>query len=175
VGLLAPLGIRLLATRDYAAAAAPAVWLGFAAAAQGAYYVAGLGVNLSRRNELLVWSALGAALFAALGNLLLVPRLGAEGAAMATFAGYAVSAVLTYAISQRVYPLPYRGARLAALFAAAVVMGVLTARLAPDGVAGWFARGGAVGLFALMAWKSDVWKDRGAIRHRPAAPASDRT
>ena len=175
VGLLAPLGIRLLATRDYAAAAAPALWLGFAAAAQGAYYVVGLGVNLSRRNELLVWSALGAALFAALGNLLLVPRLGAEGAAIATFAGYAVSAVLTYAISQRVYPLPYRGARLAALFAAAVVMGVLTARLAPDGVAGWLGRGGAVAAFALLAWKSDVWKDRGAIRHRPAAPASDRT
>jgi O-antigen/teichoic acid export membrane protein len=173
VGLLAPLGIRLLATRDYAAAAAPAVWLGFAAAAQGAYYVAGLGVNLSRRNELLVWSALGAALFAALGNLLLVPRLGAEGAAIATFAGYAVSAVLTYAISQRVYPLPYRGARLAALFAVAVGLGALAARLAPDGVAGWLGRGGAVAAFALLAWKSDVWKDRGAIRHRPATPGPE--
>jgi len=173
VGLLAPLGIRLLATRDYAAAAAPALWLGFAAAAQGAYYVVGLGVNLSRRNELLVWSALGAALLAAMGNLLLVPRLGAEGAAMATFAGYAVSAVLTYAISQRVYPLPYRGARLAALFAVAVGLGALAARLAPDGVAGWLGRGGAVAAFALLAWKSDVWKDRGAIRHRPAAPGPE--
>jgi len=170
VGLLAPLGIRLLATRDYATAAAPALWLGFAAAAQGAYYVVGLGVNLSRRNELLVWAALGAALLAALGNLLLVPRLGAEGAAIATFAGYATSAVLTYVISQRVYPLPYRGARLAALFAAAVVLGALAARLAPGGVAGWLGRAAAVAAFALLAWKSDVWKDRGAIRHRPATP-----
>jgi hypothetical protein len=28
-------------------------------------------------------------------------------------------------------------------------------------------------VFALLAWKSDVWKDRGAIRHRPAAPGSE--
>src|SRR5206468_3965370 len=56
VGLLAPLGIRLLATRDYAAAARPALWLSFAAAAQGAYYVTGLGVNLERRTLLLVWA-----------------------------------------------------------------------------------------------------------------------
>jgi len=173
VGLLAPLGIRLLATRDYAAAARPAVWLGFAAVAQGAYYVVGLGVNLSRRNELLMWSALGSALFAAVGNLVLVPRLGAEGAAMATFSGYAVSAVITYVIAQRVHPVPYRGARLAALFAAGVALGALASRLATAGGAvsmGLAGRAGAIAAFALLAWKSDVWKDRGAIRHRPVTP-----
>ena len=173
VGLLAPLGIRLLATRAYAASARPAVWLGFAAVAQGAYYVVGLGVNLSRRNELLIWSALGSALFAAVGNLVLVPRLGAEGAAMATFAGYAVSAALTYAIAQRVHPLPYRGARLAALFAVGVALGAVAVRLFPGGVAGWLGRAGAIAAFALLAWKSDVWKDRGAIRHRPVTPGSE--
>ncbi len=116
-GLLAPLGIQLLATRAYAAASRPALWLGFAAVAQGAYYVSALGISLSLRNALLGFSAGGAALLAAVANVLLVPRLGAEGAAMATFGGYATSAVLTYAIAQRVHPLPYRGPRLAALFA----------------------------------------------------------
>ena len=169
VGLLAPLGIRLLATRDYAPAARPALWLSFAAVTQGAYYVAGLGVNLALRNALLGWSAAGAAAVAAVANLLLVPRLGAEGAAMATFLGYASSAVLTYLISQRVRPLPYRGARLAALFAAGVTLGVLAVRLAPGGGAAVAARIGAIAAFALLAWKSDVWKDRGALRHRPAA------
>jgi O-antigen/teichoic acid export membrane protein len=173
IGLAAPLGIRLLATRAYGYAAAPALWLCFAAVAQGAYYVVGLGVNLAMRNVLLVWSAIAAALIAVTGNLLLVPRLGAEGAAMATFAGYVTSAGLTYVISQRVYPLPYRGTRLAALFAAGVVLGTVAVRLSPPGDARIAPRAAAFAAFALLAWKSDVWKDRGAIRHRPAPPGPE--
>ncbi|MFM7232857.1 MAG: lipopolysaccharide biosynthesis protein [bacterium] len=169
VGLAAPLGIRLLATRDYDAAARPALWLAFAAVAQGAYYVAALGLNLALRNTLLGLPALGAALLAAGANVALVPHLGAEGAAIATFAGHAAAAMLTYVIAQRVHPLPYRGARLAALFAVGVALGEVTVRWAPDGVAGGVWRAAAVAAFALTAWKSDVWKDRGAIRHRPAA------
>jgi O-antigen/teichoic acid export membrane protein len=168
-GLLAPLGIRLLATRDYAAASRPALWLAFAAVAQGAYYVCALGINLSLKNALLGVSASGAALLAVAGNLLLVPRLGAEGAAMATFGGYAASASLTYLIAQRVHPLPYRGARLAALFAAGVGLGAAAVRFAPAGDLGVAWRVAALVAYALLAWKSDVWKDRGALRHRPAA------
>ena len=173
IGLAAPLGIRLLATRQYGYAAAPALWLCFAAVAQGAYYVAGLGVNLAVRNVLLVWSALAAALISVVANLALVPRFGAEGAAMATFAGYATSAAVTYVISQRVYPLPFRGARLAALFAAGVVLGTVAVRLSPPGAARLAPRLVAFAAFALLAWKSDVWKDRGAIRHPPAAPGTE--
>jgi O-antigen/teichoic acid export membrane protein len=173
VGLAAPLGIRLLATPEYAAAARPALWLGFAAVAQGAYYVAALGINLSLRNALLGFSAGGAALVAAAANLLLVPRLGAEGAAMATCAGYVTSAALTYVIAQRVHPLPYRGARLAALFAAAVLLGVTAVRQPLDDGRSVALRAAAWAVFAFLAWKSDVWKDRGAIRHRPAVPGHE--
>ena len=168
-GLLAPLGIRLLATRDYVSAAEPALWLCFAAVAQGAYYVAALGINLSLRNHWLGVSAGGAALVAAAGNLLLVPRLGAEGAAAATLAGHAASAVLAYVIAQRLHPLPFRGARLAALFAAGVGLGGVTLHAAPPGAAGVVGRVAAVAAFALLAWKSDVWKDAGSVRHRPNA------
>ena len=167
--LLAPLGIRLLATQDYAAASRPALWLAFAAVAQGAYYVAALGINLSLKNAWLGFSAGGAALVAVATNLLLVPRLGAEGAAMATFAGYAGSAVLTYLIAQRVHPLPYRGARLAALFGCGLALGVVAVRFAPEGAVGVAWRSAALVIYGLLAWKSDVWKDRGAIRHRPVA------
>ncbi len=168
--LLAPLGIRLLATRDYADAARPALWLAFAAVAQGAYYVAALGINISFRNSWVSLSAGGAALLAAVANLLLVPRFGAEGAAVATFAGYVASTVLTYLIAQRLHPMPYRGARLAALFGAGVALGAWVVRAAPAEAIGVAWRVAAVAAFALLAWKSDVWKDRGAIRHRPAAP-----
>ncbi len=169
VGLLAPVGIRLLATRDYAAASRPAVWLAFASVLQGAYYVTGLGVNLALKNSRLAWSAGGAAIVAYTANLLLVPRFGAEGAALATFAGHATAAGLTYAIAQRVRPMPYRGLRLAALFAAGVAIGVATAHFAPAGAAGIGWRVTAVAAYALLAWKSDVWRDLGALRHRPVA------
>ena len=92
-----------------------------------------------------------------------------EGAAIATFAGYTASAVFTYGIAQRVHPLPYRGARLAVLFGAGVALGALAVHRAPLGLAGVGWRFASLVLFALLAWKSDVWKDRGAIRHRPAA------
>ena len=168
--LIAPLAIRLLATGDYAAAAQPALWLCFAAVAQGAYYVAALGINLSLRNPWLGVSAGGAAIVAGLANALLVPRLGAEGAAAATFAAHTASAVLTYAIAQRFHPLPYRGARLATLFVAGVGLGAVTVHASPHGAAGVAVRIAAVVAFALLAWKSDVWKDAGSVRHRPATP-----
>jgi len=169
VGMLAPLGIRLLATRDYAPASRPALWLAFAAVMQGVYYVAGLGVNLALRNERLGWSAGGAALLAIGANLALVPRFGAEGAAIATFCGHATAAGLTYVIAQRVRPMPYRGLRLAALFAAGVAIGAATVHFAPGGSAGVGWRAAAVVAYALLAWRSDVWRDLGALRHRPAA------
>src|SRR5205823_6787978 len=168
--VMAPIAIQLIATHDYLAAARPALWLAFAAVAQGAYYVAGIGINLSLRNELVMVAAGGAALVAAAANFLLVPRFGAEGAAVATFLGYCTSAVLIYVIAQRVHPLPYRGARLAALFGAGVLLGAVVVHVPAPGATGWAWRGGAVIAYVLLAWKSDVWKDRGALRHRPATP-----
>jgi hypothetical protein len=59
------------------------------------------------------------------------------------------------------------------LFAAGVALGALASRLAAAGGAvgvGLAGRAGAIAVFALLAWKSDVWKDRGAIRHRPVTP-----
>ena len=168
-GLAAPLAIRLLATREYAEAARPAQWLSFAAVAQGAYYVCALGINLSLKNAWLAVATGGAAAVAAVANLALVPRFGAEGAAAATFLAYATSAALTYVVAQRLYPLPYRGLRLAALFGAGVLLGVGVVRVAPPGFAGWVWRAGALAVYLALAWKSDVWRDRGAFRHRPAA------
>lgn len=168
-GLFAPGIVALLATRDYAGAARPAMWLSFAAIAQGAYYVAALGINLSLRTSLLGWTAGGAALVAVAANAILTPRFGAEGAAAATFLGYLSSVVLAYLVAQRVHPLPYRGARLAALFAVAVALGLAAARFAPHGAAGAAMKLAFALAFAGVAWRFEVWRDRGAVRHRPAA------
>ncbi len=170
VGLAAPVVIEILAGKGYADAARPALWLAFAAVAQGAYYVTALGITLSLRTSLLGWTAGGAALVAVMGNGILTPRFGAEGAAFATFLAYTASAVLAYGISQRVWPMPYRGAKLAALFASAVALGVVVVRVAPMGWSGQAMRLAAAVGFAVVAWRFEIWKDRGAVRHGPAAP-----
>ena len=168
VGLCAPAIVSLLATRDYAGASRPALWLVFAAVAQGAYSLAALGITLSLRTPLLGWISGGAALVAVGANQLLVPRYGAEGAAMATFLAHTASTVLAYSVAQRVRPMPYRGARLAALFAAAIAIGLAAVRWSPPGAAGIAVRVGAVVVFAGLAASLEVWKDRGAVRHAPA-------
>ncbi|MCC6350606.1 MAG: oligosaccharide flippase family protein [Candidatus Eisenbacteria bacterium] len=164
-GLFAPLIVSLLATKDYASAARPAMWLAFAAVAQGAYSVAALGINLSLRTPLLGGAAGAAALVAIGANQALVPRLGAEGAAIATFLAHATSTVLVYLIAQRVRPMPYRGARLGVLFAAALLAGLAAVRWAPPGPAGVALKAGAVLAWAGLAVVFEVWKDRGAVRH----------
>ncbi len=170
VGLFAPAIVDLLATKGYAAAAGPALWLAFAAVAQGAYSVAALGINLSLKTPLLGGIAGAAALVAFGANQWLVPRLGAEGAAMATFLAHGTSTVLAYVVAQRVRPLPYRGARLALLFAAALGLGLAVVRWAPGGAGGLAARGGALAAFLALAAGLEIWKDRGAVRHgRPDA------
>lgn len=170
VGLAAPAIIALLATREYSGAAAPALWLSFAAVAQGAYYVGAIGISLALRTPLLGATALAAALATAGAQVLLTPRFGAEGAAAATCLGHAASAVFTYHVAQRVLPLPYRGTRLVAMFAGALALG-LAAVHAPL-AAPWsgVAKVTAPVLFAAVVVMGRVWTDRGGVRHGPAPP-----
>ncbi len=169
VGVFAPGIVAVLATPRYAAAAGPALWLSFAAVAQGAYSIAVLGVTLSLRTSLLGWIAGAAALVAFAANQWLVPRLGAEGAAMATCIAHATSSVLVFVVAQRVMPFPHRPARLALLFGGALALGVAAVRLAPAGMAGAGVKLAAVLAFVGLAAALEVWKDRGAVRH--AAPS----
>jgi O-antigen/teichoic acid export membrane protein len=163
VGLFAPDALALLVSPAYRAAAAPARLLTFAAVAYGAYYVACLGIQLALRTSLLGWTAAAGALIALTANALLAGPLGMMGVATATLLGNIVLAALTYAVSQSVYPLPYRGRRLLALFAFAVALGVVVPIVAPGGATGVVARLGALALFAAAALGLDVWRERGAV------------
>ena len=166
VAAFAPEAVALLAPPAYAAAGGPALWLTFAAVAQGAYYVGGIGISLSRRTRLLIPTAAGAALVALGVNAVLTPRFGPAGAAIATFAGYAASAVFATWVAQRVHPLPYRLARIAAMFALALGLAIVVQRVAPAGAAGIAVKLGAAALYAALVWGFGLW------RHpRPAAPA----
>jgi O-antigen/teichoic acid export membrane protein len=168
VGAFSREALALLAPESYAAAAVPAVWLAFAAVAQGAYYVASVGIGLALKTPWLGVSTGGAALVAVIANALLTPRFGPQGAAAATTTAYVTSAVLTYAVAQRLYPVPYRGMRLLALFALALATGVWLAMRAPGGAPGLALRAGAVLGFAGLCALLRVWKNEGAVAAQPA-------
>jgi O-antigen/teichoic acid export membrane protein len=170
VGLLAPEVLAALVPESYRGAAGPALWLCFAAVAQGAYSVASVGIGLALATPLLGWCAGGAALIAALTQWLLTPRFGPDGAGAATFLGYLASAVLTYVVAQRVHPLPYRGGRLIALGLGALAAGLATRALAPAGATGLVVRIGVVLGFAAVVAVLKVWTGAFAVG-REASPA----
>ncbi len=158
VAAFAPEIVSVLAPGAYAAAAIPAVWLTFAAVAQGAYYVGGLGIGLSLRTTLLIWSAGAAALVAGLANAVLTPALGSPGAALATFMGYSVSAILATIVAQRVYPLPYRSGRILVMFALALAIALALQRLAPAGAAGVAVKLAGAALYAGVVSGLGLWR-----------------
>jgi O-antigen/teichoic acid export membrane protein len=174
VGAFAPEVLAVLVPPEYAAAAQPALLLTFAAVAYGAYYVCCLGIQLALRTSLLAWTGLAGAAVAVIGNAALTPRFGMMGAAVATLLGNVTLAVVTYVASQRVYPLPFRGRRLAALFALALALGLLAQRLAITGIAGWTVKLLAAGVFVTAAVALDVWRERGSVTATARAAAAQR-
>lgn len=169
IGLFAPEALAWLVPPAYAPAAGPAVWLAFAAVAQGAYTVAGIGIAIAFRTPLMAWIAGGASLVAVVANVLLTPRYGPAGAAVATWLAHVASVVIAYGIAQRVHPLPYRGARLAALFAVGLGATLVAQRMAPPGLAGVGVKGIVAVAFVAVVWWSGVWADRGAVSSRTIA------
>lgn len=165
VGLFAPWILALLVDPGYDAAARPALWLAFAGVAQGAFAVTAIGISLSMRTTLFTVIAIATAAFAWTSNQLLVPRFGAEGAAMATCASYLFSSVLAYIVAQRLRPMPYRGAKFGLMFLLALGLALVVERLSPSGTQGIAVRVAAVLGFGVLVFASEFWSDRGAVRH----------
>jgi O-antigen/teichoic acid export membrane protein len=162
VGMLAPEALAVLVPASYRDAAFPAAWLAFAAVAQGAYTVVSIGIGLALRTPLLGLTAAAAALVAVVANLALVPAFGPAGAAVATTAGYTASAVLAYLAAQRVHPLPYAGARVAATWAGALALSLLVQRLAPHGMPGIALKLGVLAACGWLVVKGGLWKEPAA-------------
>ncbi len=173
LGAFAPEALGLLVPPEYRGAARPALLLAFAAVAYGAYYVACLGIQLALKTALLGWTAAAAAAAALVANALLTPGLGGLGAATATLLGNVTLAVTTYAASQSVHPLPFRGGRLLLLFALALGLGIAAQHGPLLGAWGWALRLGALVVFVAAAWVAGVVHDRApAATHEPRTGAA---
>ncbi|MGH7741507.1 MAG: polysaccharide biosynthesis C-terminal domain-containing protein, partial [Candidatus Eiseniibacteriota bacterium] len=165
-GLFAPEALAVLVPGAYREAARPALLLTFAAVAYGAYYVACLGVQLALKTHYLIITAVLGASAAVMANLLLTPRFGPLGAAWSTMLGNGCLAVTTYLVSQRVHPLPYRGARLSALFALAVGLAVGGHRWIAPGMSAVPLKLGLLAVYLVACAALGVWREGGGISWR---------
>jgi O-antigen/teichoic acid export membrane protein len=110
LSLFAPLLLQILTTPKYYAAASTVPWLAFGFLASGAIYIAALGSNIAKKSGPVAVSIFVGAGVNTLLNFLLIPRLGKDGAAIATLMAYCAAVVYLYVTSQRNYPIPYRPA-----------------------------------------------------------------
>lgn len=133
--LFAPEVLALVATDSYLGAAEVMPLLVFASVLACAHPVFLTGVNLARRfGFYLLFTGVGAALNLGL-NFLLIPRMGASGAAVAKVASYGAVALLTCVVSQRLHPIPYDWKRLGKL-ALACMLAFMAGHLATS-AGGW--------------------------------------
>jgi O-antigen/teichoic acid export membrane protein len=129
----------------YAARVVP--WIGLGAALQGVYLLTSIGLNITKRTEYYPMATAIAAGTSVAANLVLIPRFGIVGSAVANTLAYGVLAFVSWHFSQKLYPMRYeRGRLLRAMASAAVAYGV--ARMLPLGsfhaLVGLLARGATV-------------------------------
>jgi O-antigen/teichoic acid export membrane protein len=118
----------------------------------GVFLLTSVGIGIAkaaRRYPLITAVAAGVNLAA---NFALIPRFGMMGAAWATVLSYACMAALGYALSRKLYPIPFEGRRLAgvALFGAiSYVLSLLAPAALPPAL--------GVKLLALAAFPAALW------------------
>jgi O-antigen/teichoic acid export membrane protein len=159
VGGFAPEVVAWAVPPEYRDAARPALLLTFAAVAYGAYYVSCLGIQLSLKTAWLGGTAAAAAVVAVVANALLVPRQGPMGAAEATWLGNVALAIGTYRVAQTLHPLPFRGGKIAGLYALALVAG-LAAQQLPSTVTGAALKLAIAIAYLGVAWMTGVGRER---------------
>lgn len=137
LSLFAREALFVIAAPDYLPAYAYVGVLALGVAIYGIGAVVGIGIQLGARTRHLVWiSAVGASVNVAL-NVVLIPRMGLAGAAVATLSAYVVATSLVFVAAQRAYRIryPVRSVGVAiAAGAAAMFIGLALDESAPPGV-----------------------------------------
>lgn len=124
--------LSLVMPPEYQGAAGPLAVLCLAVVIQSTTQVTAIGISLERKTSLfarLAWLTAGINLVV---NLLLIPRLGATGAAVATALSYLFLTCSYLICSQSLHPLPIRWRRIAVWCCLLVIIG-LTANQSAQG------------------------------------------
>jgi O-antigen/teichoic acid export membrane protein len=137
--------------------------------------------HLAERTDLSLYCAIPPALLNLVLNVVLIPRIGVNGAVISTVIAYAVALLVEIVVSRRLFPLPLPIGALAKSIAATTVMGaVLYALDFPRTLSGLIALVAVgVAVYAAMAVMLDVAGIRAQIMRRasargtpPTAPAT---
>lgn len=98
--------LALVLPGEYAPAALPFAILSFGIAMQATQQVTAIGISLEKKTHLFARMAWTTALLNLAGNLVLIPRFGASGAACATFFSYLLLTAGYLRHTQALHPLP---------------------------------------------------------------------
>ncbi len=128
VALFGPEVLRLLTPAEYWPAASALGILVMGVVLAGTTQITAVGISISRRTRLLALAAWITALTNVGLNFILIPAMGAAGAATSTFLSYGVLTGLYLTWSQGLHPIPLEKAKLA--YCAALVVSVAAASLA---------------------------------------------
>ncbi|WP_341890089.1 oligosaccharide flippase family protein [Variovorax sp. YR752] len=151
IGLFGRELIATFATADYASAAPLLMWLA-PAALLAQMYIFAPGIAIAKKTSWQLLITLCSALLGAALNWMLIPIAGPAGAALATLAAAALFFGAWLVASQKLYPMPLRGAALAAATAlftlVALAVPALDAALGAGPVA-WVAKLALLAVIAL--------------------------
>ena len=121
VSVFAREGLLVLTTPKYSGAAAAAGPLALGAVAYASTQLTALGISLERKTRYIAYYAWVAAGVNVGLNLLLIPKWGMMGAAVATAFSYSVLTIAYYASGQRLHRLQFEPAKLLKVGGAAVL------------------------------------------------------
>ncbi len=129
--------LDLLAPTSYGPALKVVGWVIMAQVFAAGYLVLSIGPKISKRTGDLTIVAVIAAVVNLLLNLVWIPRMGIQGAAIATTIGYGLLAVGSYIIGQRSYSFPLDWRRLYKIGLAAGISYLLIIALEQLGISNW--------------------------------------
>lgn len=128
LGLFAREFIRFFGDPAYAPSA-PLVMILAPAVLISQSYIFAPGFAIRKKTTLQLWVSLASGAFSIAANFALIPLLGIAGAAWATLVAAIAFAVGWFMLSQRLYPVPFKSARIMA----AAALGAVVATAGPFG------------------------------------------
>ncbi len=107
--------INIIAPATYSEALTVVGWVAVSQLFLAAYHIFSIGPMVKDKTRDLAWTALTAAGINLLLNFILIPLIGILGAAIATFVGYLILAILTYNLGRQVITISIDWKRLSRL------------------------------------------------------------
>jgi O-antigen/teichoic acid export membrane protein len=171
LAVVTPPLIRVALTSAYLPAAPLVAWLTLGTVFTGLHFVTSIGPTIVKRPGVITVALVAGAAVALFGTLILVPVLGAEGAAIANAVGLGLSAYLPSRLTRRSYPVAYSLRPVLAPLAAATAFAFLGTHLTLSSTPADLAM--RLGLLVLYAVVVGRWLRRDGILaglRRSAAP-----